>query len=411
MAIAGTVHVSQATGSDSNNGSTYALAKKTMSGGHTAATALGAGTKRILVWDGIFTEGDFAFGANDTEYVYIAPAGKVVFDGESAKDRWGTKVTNGGIYGFVNIIFENYLCTSASGAGLVVPGTNGQLGFVNCAFLATDVACQGLMKLNLASASGVKIVLGCTLYYLSFRTGAGLSTMRNCILKGCTDVSHGTWSMDFNAADDADFRGPNGWDIATYPPPWVGSGDFSFDPLHAQYAKYSSGGRYGMKVGASCWGGMNYLSDDNNIQSFMLEAMSFTNNALGAVVNDERYYETGVGPGPDGPSDAGPALLDTNGEWQIDLDEEPAAKSARVRSPVHNLQSVRSLKQVTWHASEASPGSVVSDVEVRGDSATFGADDDPSTTEVDWTPVARGTIPSIAVQYVQWRAVIRHDGV
>ena len=97
----------------------------------------------------------------------------------------------------------------------------------------------------------------------------------------------------------------------------AGGGDYSLAPASA----LRGAGEERENIGAS----FNPMirADDN--------LFDLTNDISDSGVgeNDEDYYETGVGPGPDGPGDAGPATWDGT-KWKIDNVTVPGAMSARV---------------------------------------------------------------------------------
>jgi len=417
MAIAGTVHVDGVIGSDAHNGTTRALAVKTLRRAIALAAALGAGTKRVVCWRGRFTEGEFVLSSSHEDMSFIAPCGNVIFDGESHREFFSYNGTYA--IGFAGITFLNYMCGGVNGGdGFVYAGTDFST-FVNCVIAATTARAQAAMIVNSSYASGKRQFVGCTFYSLkAWYNGASGCFVRGSIFISVTDTSHANWTFTQNASTDAHLYGTGGIDMGTYPHPLVdpANEDFTFDTGDAQYAKYMTGGYLGGRCGAGGRGGIVYIGMSLNADA--KEAIGVSNHPSGTLANDELYYQTGSGPGSEGPSDAGPILVDANGDISIDTGTVPAAKSARAKSAVLDFGEAVTLKEVFWSATEAaaavidnSKSDVTREIEVRGDADSFSRDALAATTDVDWTLVARGVIPaSVTVRYWQFRVVARTDG-
>lgn len=241
----------------------------------------------------------------------------------------------------------------------------------------------------------------------------------HCIMIVPNDWGSGTQynGCDYNASpSNASIRGVNGWDTATYPAPFMSDStatpDLRFDTTATHYDKYHhTDGEGGQCVGHS---GIPVICHYPKSGQYLHNLDD--NNAWGAWVNDTRWYDS-TAPGVDGPTDAGPALIDTD-NIQVDLASVNDARSARVISDVWDMGEAIKLKRAQVVKSVEETGQIDTDgtspyqIEVRADSASFTKTDAPGTTDLDWTATKYndGTVEvDQTYRYWQVRVTIRLD--
>lgn len=228
------------------------------------------------------------------------------------------------------IKFVNY--TSKAFGFKYTTGSSGGLNPVinNCFFKAASKTSTLAIDLRDSYGAGELIsVINST--FVGHNTAFGGTANCDTMTYNIFDDNNYSWAVDPGSpSEDIDFVAAfNVKDYNAYPsnpsePNGINTSvtDIDFvNPAGGDYALLPSSalrraGPLGENIGASFYPRLDVGSD--------------TVNLLSSGINDELYYETGVGPGTEGPVDAGPALF-AGGVWKIDNATVPGAKSCRVK--------------------------------------------------------------------------------
>lgn len=401
-------------GTDGLDGTTWATAVKTVAG--LQALALAA-KDEIYVLSGTVPGGmyDFVTAVAHRNLRFIA-VGTVVMDGEG-QDHILANAFSTQWYGFE---FKN------STSALIINADGGWPEFYDCTFYGDKAHYQVTgCYAGEASVYNFARMVGCTIWGLNMAERGGHSVAgyapENCIwdkvINRSDDDLRGGASqsiIDYNATDSnigkggVTPRGTYGWDTATFPPPFVSivstAPDLRFNPLHAQYAKYMTGGRRGVRVGAS--GGGCTVRWTSTVDIAGEYSGSLAGTLRGAWANDPAYYDSGAQPGAEGVATA-VKFTGTGNPMELDLTAVPTGNTGRGLSPALNMvraqrpKSVCIGKTVDGDASvDNSPGgSATKKLEIRGGTdATF-------ATGTGWTlaPVNADLSAVFTTDYVYWQ--------
>lgn len=334
-----TYYVDQETGSDANGGTSWGDAFVSIGKALDTIKALGAGGRDSIVYigTGTYYEGEFDQAAVPTEKpllgLQMIGVGNVVLDLTGFDYFW----TDGAVGGHSE---EAYYFIN-----LRIHGWEVQLFWnihswrrailFNC-FIYQKGAKYGSTSYKLGDGISRMEFENCTLFgvYSGFNEGATRLIIYQCICYGCVSYVQKTPDDDYNAANESWWRGPNGWDTATFPPPFKDADtddpDLDFDHLHAQFLKYMLGGERGGIVGAPSsmvimWspGWDNYYSagSPNNIYN-LSNAGPF---CADPPENDPTYYD---------PSWQN-VVITLNTNDKIDFDEGAAELNAQIAAATY----------------------------------------------------------------------------
>ena len=403
-------------GDNANDGSTWALAKATIDA---VILAVAVRDTTIRIASGSYITSGVNLNAAKYKGLELYGEGNVVVDGArivvsflTVRDLTNIGITEGDEIVFVNILFKEFTGPVCS------VSANGILLSINCAFLNLSGAND---KIGGPAGEG-NINQCCTVYQMRPSDYLGTAAAfegehYSSIWTGYSGAiaASGASGSD-NACDTAEIRF-GGWDTATYPPPFVDApnGDVTFDFSHAQYDKYMEEGYQKFRMGATGRAAKTYLAFGNKAPRLQFE----NHDVLGSVENDERYYDTvGSVPGPEGPADAAPIKFDSLKRMTVDLVAVPTGKSARGITQVINKGGRYRLFNISFGALgsgsnvvDNSKDNVVRQIEYRAHEYEFNKYALPGSTDIDWTLIARVDQQTTTKPYIQFRIVVRYDGI
>lgn len=416
--MATTKYVDGVNGNNSNDGSSWVLAKKTIVG----ARAVTAAGDLVLIAPGVYKEPNQNFAsASDVGVLYMpdpTQARAVIVDFEN---RPGENSSAGIYYNwrcdqpvrFLNIMFRNPYSNSAHS----LIGTSGEAKIIHCVLYQRN----GTANTGMGVAEvwgGNFYVVNCTFYNLqSGMWGANVASPRtahNYFVSVTTPFNSTTGTHDYNAyPGNTETHGIN---TSTGANPGLrdpANEDFRLDPVTtpADYETFMSAGLFGYRLGANGRGGLYYNPDYEQLRYL-------TPDPLPSGGNPQPLWENEGPNGTNTYTDGTPGDIienSTTKELEIDLATTPGATGGRVRSDVMDLGNISpNLDELALGASEDLPGGAAIDIdntlpqriEYRSSNTAF-AKGDPSPS---WVAADRfGEYVNQGHRYFQIRVTFRTD--
>lgn len=283
------LYVSSTTGLDTNPGTLVAPFGSLKY----ALTQVSATGTVIYLFPGVYYEGELNLETAPYAGLVVCGIGDVLIN--CTGFIYFVKITAGYARNFINLKITGWK------RYFIHADSNDILYFFNCCifqrgtkYFATDL-CISIThngRFYGCTVSGVK---------LASHTSDGKVNFcyKNCIIIADTN-DYTLIERDYNASNQVDFRGANGWDTATYPPPFrsdsTSTPDLRFSGTHAQFSKYLYGGlnqcNVGAPVGSVAWQDWANLGANLTFNSATNKYSMYANTVIGGLGNDNGYYNS-----------------------------------------------------------------------------------------------------------------------
>jgi hypothetical protein len=414
------IYVDGVEGSDSNDGSTRALAKASISG---ARAALTAGVDIVLIRPTIYLEGNITFNAandettlfrNDTFY-----PGVVIIDFEERLDYQSGGFANNAYFQttrsttFLNLHFRNM----ASGA-CAIRGSHSAWWMLHCVFYSQNASPTGfgIGSVNTTNDMEVKC-RNCSFYnlgsYAVFCQGTNSIFYNNYAPTLSVFNGDSGSTVDYNAYIGNSET--NGFNTSTTDPGFrdVAQLDFRLDPtsIVADYEAFMQGGISGGRVGAFGKNGIYYFNQIPQLRFL-------TPDPTTAGGNPNLTWENEGPGGTNTYTDGTPGDIVEDGATfalKIDLGATPAATGGRVRSDVYDLGATGNpaFVNAVFSAFQDGPGGALIDtdttlpqkIEYRSSPSSFAKGD----VSPSWIEFETKESFSVTDRFIQFRVEFRTD--
>lgn len=295
-----TFYINPNNGLDTNNGLSWSLPFKTL---QKALDSIGSPDSIIYISNGILYEGDCTFANASTYYrgLKIIGHGEVIMNSYGYQNAFKYPYSRRGqeTLSFINMQFTGFEsqwlyhdCTDRS-------YYNVNLKLINCSIYQVDPQYQ-ITKLIYTKMLDVPhySFANCTIVGLDLTANTNLKYQFNhCILHRNIGYGETYNNCDYNACDDARFRGLHGFDTTAYPPPlkkdFTSSIDIRFSKGGTHVDKYYAAGKNGQRIGAT--GSVCALHDQ-----LMLEEYPYLRIGLDGIyrkwINDSSSYNKSFDP-------------------------------------------------------------------------------------------------------------------
>lgn len=290
----GSFYVDSVNGDDSNAGTSWTLATKTIAGGLTKVNASGS---ILYLASGIYREGNISLSSSNHYGLKIVGIGSVLID--CFDKSYFIYTTTAGWTAGNSLMLINLRITGWSYAAIkrAIHTETISIYSLGCTFYQCGALFQkaGLVN-DTVAAHNPWYFKNCTFFGLDMSLNKGGNPayydFYNCILyKNINYTSTASGTQDYNASENSVHRGANGFDTSTYPPPYISdsttSPSLGFDSSNAQFTRYMTYGKnngvIGSAIPSSIW---------SNITGFETMSVGNTANPFGYWKNDEYYFST-----------------------------------------------------------------------------------------------------------------------